>query len=115
MNGASAAEIFNVLLRVALGIAIVYGIMHLVRRVEEKKESPELSLDARVAHKRADGAPPVFYATFDCEDGARVELRVPAETYDLLGERDTGRLTFRGQEFVRFARTSPAHPKEEIS
>ena len=105
MNGVTSGELFNVLLRVALGIAIVYGIMRFVRKTEEKKQKPEVTLEAKVAAKRIDtSASPLYYAVFDLEDGQRLELRVSEEIYGLLGREDLGRLTYRGQEFVRFER-----------
>lgn len=105
MNGASTGEIFNILLRVALGIAIIYGIMRFVRKTEEKKQKPEMTQEAKVAAKRVDtSASPLYYVIFDLENGERLELRVSEEIYALVAKEDMGRLTYRGQEFVRFER-----------
>ena len=105
MSGITAGELANVLLRVALGIAIVYGIMHFVRKTEEKKQKPEFTLEAKVAAKRVDtSASPLYYVIFDLEDGQRLELRVSEEVYNLVAREDMGRLTWRGQEFVKFER-----------
>ena len=105
MNAVSTADLAGVLLRVALGIALVYGIMHFVRRAEDKKRQPEQTLEARVAAKRLDtSAAPLWYLIFDLENGVRLELMVTEEIYNLLAKDDIGRLTFRGREFVRFER-----------
>lgn len=103
--GASANGTLAILLRVAIGIALVYGIMRFVRRSEEKKQKPEETLAAKVAAKRVDtSAAPLYYALFALENGESLELRVPEEIYGLLAREDVGRLTFRGQEFVKFER-----------
>ena len=104
---ASLSDTAALLLRVAVGIALVWGIMRFVRRTEEKKQKPLTVLEARVAHKRVDtSAAPLWYALFDLEDGRQTELRLPEETYDLLAVGDVGKLSFRGDEFVRFQRES---------
>ena len=98
-------EALNVLLRVALGIALVYGIMYFVRRTEEKTQQPEVTLEAIAVARRVDThAAPLYYVVFDLEDGDRRELLVSEEVYGLIAEGDEGRLTFRGKQFVRFER-----------
>ena len=105
MDGFSANGVAGILLRVALGIALVCAIMHFVRRAEDKKQQPERTLEAKVAAKRVDtSAAPLWYLVFDLETGERLELMVSEEVYNLLAREDIGRLTFRGREFVRFTR-----------
>ncbi len=46
-----------------------------------------------------------FYATFQTENGERMEFRVRCDEYDMLTEGSRGRLTFRGSEYRSFKKT----------
>jgi len=105
MDAAFAGKVFEVLLRVALGVGAVFAIMYCVRKSEEKKLKPEQTLEARVASKRV-SPDNIRFVVFDMEDGATVEMRVTEEIYNLIAEGDVGRVTFREREFVRFERTT---------
>ena len=105
MDAAFAGKLFEVLLRVALGVGAVFAIMYCVRKSEEKKLKPEQTLEARVASKRV-SPDNIRFVVFDMEDGATVEMRVTEEIYNLIAEGDVGRVTFREREFVRFERTT---------
>lgn len=105
MTAEFIGKLLEILLRVALGLGIIFAVMYVLRKTEAKKAKPETTLEARISAKRADGTPPLHYVAFDLENGAHTELRVPPEIYALLAAGDTGRLTFKGEEFVRFERT----------
>ena len=41
-----------------------------------------------------------YYATFQFDNGERLELRVPGEQYGLIAEGDKGILSFQGSRFI---------------
>jgi len=45
-----------------------------------------------------------YYATFELENGDRMELRIPNKEAGMLAEGDTGRLTFQGTRYKGFER-----------
>lgn len=52
------------------------------------------------------GSRTTYYATFEMEDGKRVEYMVPGNKIGLLAEGDVGSLTHQGTLFVEFGRMS---------
>jgi hypothetical protein len=45
-----------------------------------------------------------YYATFESENGDRMELRVPDKEYGMLVEGDMGSLTYQGTRYKSFVR-----------
>ena len=45
-----------------------------------------------------------YFATFEMEDGKRVELSVKDKEYGMLAERDWGQLSFQGTRYLGFVR-----------
>ncbi len=70
---------------------------------------PELTVQATVVSKRlhvwGDHSTTRYYVTFQVDSGDRMELEVPDDRYGYLVENDCGLLTFRGTQFLSFART----------
>lgn len=95
---------------------LVVGLMvvMVIRNVAEwgrNNASPRLSSPATVVGKRErhyshhnGGGGTTYYATFQFENGDRLELRLPDRDAGLLAEGDRGVLHFQGTRFLGFER-----------
>ena len=45
-----------------------------------------------------------YYATFEMDDGIRMELRIKGREYGMLAEGDFGTLTYQGTRYLGFQR-----------
>lgn len=110
---------------VVVGFVFVFG-MIIVRSVQGAKQwnrnnnSPVLTVDAKVAAKRADvstyhhnagtdnidhmSSSTTYYVTFEVASGDRMEFKVPDSEYGMLVENDFGKLTFQGTRYLGFQR-----------
>lgn len=114
MNGMifGAMTLFGLLFFALVAGLIIFVIVKSVSQSARNRNSPILTVEARVVAKRADvsgGAGDSMahtwhYATFEVESGDRMELSVSGEQYGMLAEGDAGRLTFQGTRFVDFMR-----------
>ncbi|MCI8442737.1 MAG: DUF2500 domain-containing protein [Provencibacterium sp.] len=101
-------------------LVFILIILQLVRgaaRWQKNNRSPVLTVQALVVAKRneihhfhsaADSsrlhASSRYYATFELENGERMELPLSGEEYGLLAQGDRGRLTFQGTRYLGFER-----------
>ena len=87
-------------------IFVVIG--HVFRRKNEIAKSPQLTLPARVVSRRTavwgEHAHTIYYATFELQNGNRVELSMNGQEYGMLADGDLGTLTYRGPKFISFVR-----------
>ena len=95
---------------------VFYNIIKEMVRNTKNKNSPRISVNAKVVAKRMQvhGGTHTsnhhsvgytkYFATFQFESGDRLELGVYDTEYGLLVEGDEGVLTFRGTEYLSFER-----------
>ncbi len=95
---------------------ILYTLARGIAEWVRNNRSPELSVRAKLIGKRTHVTHHThnhnghmhmshsrsYYLTFEQENGARMEFRVPSKTYALLAEGDTGTLSFQGTRFLDF-------------
>ncbi|MCP1134299.1 DUF2500 domain-containing protein [Paenibacillus polysaccharolyticus] len=99
-----------VFLVVACGI--VYAIFSGVRTWSSNNAAAVLTLHSRVVTKRTEvsggsgdsSATTSYYATFEFDNGERLELNVGGQNYGMLVEQDRGMLTYQGTRFKHFER-----------
>ena len=106
--------LFPILFMIVFGIIIVMFVVTAVRGVSQwnkNNHSPRLTVNAAVVAKRElhssslqSPALSQYYVTFQFPSRDRMEFPVPARDYGLLAEGDVGRLTFRGEQYIRFER-----------
>ena len=112
--------ILIVIFGVFLAVAIGRGLWVWIRN----NNSPVQTVDARVAAKRmkvtGHGMTPAgsvsamnglhsstytrYFATFEMENGKRLELSVNDSEYGMLAENDRGHLSFQGTRYLGFER-----------
>ena len=101
------AVIFAIFIAVLLGLIILKAI----GQWKKNKHSPLLTVAATVVAKRQyinysdDSSYTRYYATFQFENGDRLELVIPHSQIGYLVEGDRGRLSFQGTWFRSFERT----------
>ena len=94
-----------------LGVIIIM-IISSVTRWSKNNASPRLNRPARIIGKRPHtwggsgrtGAHTSYYATFEFEDGERLELPVGAQAYGMIAEGDYGILSYQGTRYIDFQR-----------
>lgn len=73
-----------------------------------QKAKPEQTVGAKVLTKRqhvwGDHSRTSYYATFELEDGRRMEFLIPKNKIGYIVEGDAGALTHQGTLFVEFTR-----------
>lgn len=92
---------------------IIYRTIH----VAKDKKKPIIPVRAKVVSKRTQlhggnnmhhdmhtHAHTYYYATFEFENGERMELAIPSHHIGYIVEGDTGILSFQGNLFVKFDR-----------
>ncbi|MBA3470442.1 MAG: DUF2500 domain-containing protein [Herpetosiphonaceae bacterium] len=91
-----------------VGFIIFLIVRGLVQRSENNR-MPVLSVGARIVAKRTQtgGGKYVstsYYVTFEAPTGERREFVVSGSEYGILGEHDTGMLTYQGTRYKGFQR-----------
>ncbi len=92
---------------VALGFIFVIGsfIKQGVNYAQDKQK-PVIPVRAKIVAKRTDvwgdHSHTTYYATFELDNGERMELTVPDHHIGYMVEGDQGTLSFQGQLFVSF-------------
>jgi len=86
----------------------IYVISTNVKKSNSNKNSPRLTVDAKVVSKRdqvrGENTFTFYFATFEFESGDRVELEMSGQESGMLVEGDTGQVTFQGTKFLGFVR-----------
>lgn len=113
-------QVVNLMQILIFGLIFVFVIVSLVRSIRrwgKDEKSPRLTVDAKVAAKRAARQRRMsnehgsgrdytnYYATFQFESGDRLELELKSYEFGLLVEGDKGKLTFQGSRYLGFERT----------
>ncbi len=113
-----------IIMFIAVFILIAVTIAKGAKQNSYNRSQPRLTVRARVVSKRTDvrghggshhhtgdvahstgGVTHTsYYATFEVESGDRMELLIPQNEIGYLVEGDAGSLTFRGTEYLGFAR-----------
>ena len=102
---------FAVFFVIVLGLILMVFLRAIFHSVKNKR-SPMLTVPACVVCKRQNtwggsgnsSAHTSYYATFEVESGDRMELEVDGDQIGYLAEGYSGKLTFRGTEFISFER-----------
>ena len=94
---------------VFVGFIFVFGtIIHRGMSVAKDKRKPIIPVHAKVLTKctqvNGDHAYTYYYATFELENGERIEFAIPSHQIGYIIEGDTGTLSFQGNLFVKFER-----------
>jgi hypothetical protein len=88
---------------IVMGTMIVRGVA-----VAKDKTKPVIPARAKVVSKRTrvwgDHSRTYYYATFELENGERIEFTIPDGKIGYLVEGDEGILSFQGSLFVNFDR-----------
>lgn len=95
---------------IAAGFLFVFGtIIYSAVNTAKDKTKPVIPVKAKIVNKRAhvwgDHSHTSYYATFELENGERMELAIPQDKSGYLVEGDTGTLSFQGNLFVSFERS----------
>ncbi|WP_054973719.1 DUF2500 domain-containing protein [Paenibacillus sp. A3] len=107
--------IFSIIFTLALIIivgTVLYKIFSSVSVWSANNASERLTVPCRVVAKRTQvsggsgdsSAFTRYYATFEFENGERVELPLKGPQYGLMAEGDFGELTYQGTRFIDFVR-----------
>lgn len=103
---------FFVLILVLIVGIVLYKIFSSVSVWSANNASERLTVHCRVVAKRTQvsggsgdsSAFTRYYATFEFEDGGRVEFPLKGPQYGLLVEGDFGELTYQGTRFIDYVR-----------
>ena len=100
-----------VVIVVVIAVVILLAAVGTAGRRARGGSGPQREAEARVVDKRSQitgggesRADQLYFATFQFPDGNRIELRVPVSEAGLLVVGDEGRLSWRGSDYVGFAR-----------
>lgn len=123
MNAFSVMEfLFPFFFFAVFGMVLIVFVVTLVRGIGEwhkNNNSPRLTVPAKVVSKRTSvsrghhhgvnghmhtTSSTWYYATFEVENGDRMELALSGSEYGMLAESDTGKLTFQGTRYLSFER-----------
>ena len=101
--------IASVIIVIAVISFFGYVIVKLITTREKDSNSPIQAVVAVVVGKRGevsgiDHTYTRYYATFQFENGDRMELKVKGPEYGMLVENDRGTLTYQGSRFLSFER-----------
>lgn len=87
---------------------IIFIIVKSLSQGVKNSNSPVIVEPARVIAKRidvsGDHSYTTYYATFEVQNGMRMELAVKGAEYGLLAERDDGTLSYQGTRYLSFER-----------
>ncbi|WP_070000628.1 DUF2500 domain-containing protein [Cellulosilyticum sp. I15G10I2] len=105
---------------ILLGFIFVFGtIIYRIVNIAKDKRKPIIPVRAKVVAKRTQVrgghtshndmhghtlSSTYYYATFELENGERMELAIPSHQIGYIVEGDTGILNFQGSLFVKFDR-----------
>lgn len=103
--------IFMLMFVLVFGMFIAMFVSTIAKSVKTKKHndsSPLLTVEAKVVtkrtHVRGDHAHTNYFVTFEFENGDRQELQVDGYQFGMMVEGDSGKLSFKGTQFVDFVR-----------
>lgn len=89
-------------------IVFIYAISKSIMTATNNKNSPRLTVAAKVVSKRdqvrGENSYTNYFATFEFENSDRLELEVKGQESGMLVEGDKGQLTFQGSKYVSFVR-----------
>ncbi len=127
-TGWMAGSGFSTLMTVLIGVFVVLAVWAIGRGLyvwNKNNHSPRQTGNARVVTKRMkvsglchsmsgnitdrhgfhSSASTRYFATFELEDGQRLEFSVNDSEYGMLAEGDQGQLSFQGTRYLGFDRT----------
>ncbi len=103
--------VFGILIFAAAAAGFVFAVVYLARRAKHEHDVSKMPQETASAHVtakrtavRGNPAYTVYYATFELESRARMELRLRGEQYGMLAEGDSGTLTYQGDRFLDIQR-----------
>lgn len=109
--GFGGFDIMFSIVPIFIGIVFIFVFGTLIFRAINygaQKSKPEQTSGAQVLSKRqhvwGEHSHTNYYATFELDNGERVEYLIPDKQIGFLVEGDVGRLTYQGTLFVGFSR-----------
>ena len=88
--------------------SIILVIISSLKQGIKNKNSPLLTVPAKVVSKRMDvrgeRSHTTYYVTFEVQSGDRIEFHVDGDDYGQLVEQDLGLLSFQGTRYISFER-----------
>lgn len=96
---------------VVFGFVFIFGmIIYQLVSTARDKTKPIIPVRAKVIAKRThvwgDNSRTNYYATFELENGQRIEFSIPDNKAGYIIEGDSGILSFQGNLFVKFERSN---------
>lgn len=113
MNFSLGSPIWNMIGMIAVGFIIVFAVFRIGKGWVQYNAQPVVSMPAKVVGRRTEvsgggwqntPSQTTYYATFESENGARIELRLNGSEYGMLVEGDVGILTYKDIFFEGFHR-----------
>ncbi|MDF2612256.1 MAG: hypothetical protein K0S71_42 [Clostridia bacterium] len=109
--GSSAFGIMFTVVPLFMGVVFLFiigTIIYNAAHTAKNKTKPVIPARAKIVSKRTyvrgDHSYTTYYATFEFENGERIELTIPRDQAGYLIEGDNGILSFQGDLFVKFER-----------
>ena len=105
----TGAIAFSTLIIVLVIGGFIYVIAQGIMTHAKNSSSPVLEADAVVVGRREevsgfDHTRTSYYATFQFENGDRLELGLKGTEYGMLAQGDRGKLTYQGTRYLGFVR-----------
>ena len=111
--------VFALLIFVVVG-GIIAAVVLAVAKSRRDSQSPVITAPARLVTKRQEfsssGSMPStrHFATFELENGGRLEFAMDAPVYGQLAEGDFGQLSFQGSRLLWFQRQFGIAPPTDL-
>lgn len=111
-------SLFPIMFFLVFGV-IIFLIAKSIKQNMYNNKQPIIPVQAKIVTKRTDvshhhhgtsdnmhhSSSTWYYATFEMNNGERMELQVPSREFGMLVEGDEGTLEFQGTRFISFTRT----------
>lgn len=107
-------EVMFSIVPILMIVIVVSRMRGVFRNSRINSKAPQLTVDARVVSRRTcgtyssnddiNGGTTHYYVTFEFLSGDRLEMEVQGYDYGMMVEGDIGKLCFKGNRFISFAR-----------
>ena len=109
-------EVLLIILIVLMAIFLLFDVI--LPAIKDKKiELPMEKANVVIVSKRISGnfgGAGKFFVTAEFEDSHRKEFKIDFKEFGLIAEGDKGELTFKGEQYISFARTENIQLKQSI-
>lgn len=114
-NMFDSAQLILIIFFIILGI-ILFRVVGYIKQEKYNDKQSILTVETKVVTKRQNvsthlnnqhvSSNTTYYATFEMQNGDRIEFHVSDKEYGLLAEGDQGKLTYQGTHYLSFERFS---------